>query len=172
MLARWSRRAAGASLAGMTTDASAAPGAQQELGPVDIVVIGFPPGAPMTGEAAPMLVDLVDRGIIRVFDVLFLTKDEDGTIAGFDAQGLGRDRIGDFVVFAGANSGLIGDDDISQAAAALEPGASAVMIVFENRWAAPFATAVRKSGAQLVASGRIPINALLETLDELEATEA
>ena len=78
-----------------------------ELGPIDVVVIGFPPGAPMTGEAAPLLVDLVDRGIIRVFDVLFVTKGKDGQVAGFTIDGLDEDAIGDFTVFAGASSGLL-----------------------------------------------------------------
>jgi Family of unknown function (DUF6325) len=140
-----------------------------ELGPIDIVVIGFPPDAPMTGEAAPILVDLVDRGIIRVLDVIFVTKGEDGAFAGFTVDGIEPDRIGDFTVFEGASSGLLGDEDTAAVAEAMEPGESAVVIVYENSWAAPFAAAVRRNGGQLIANQRIPVQDLL---DALEATEA
>jgi hypothetical protein len=139
-----------------------------ELGPIDIVVIGFPADAPMTGEAVPLLVDLVDRGIIRVFDVLFITKGEDGSVAGFTVDGIEKDRVGDFTVFEGANSGLLGDEDASAAAEAMEPGESAVLIMFENRWAAPFAAAVRRNGGQLIATQRIPVQALIGALESLE----
>jgi hypothetical protein len=139
-----------------------------ELGPIDVVVIGFPPGAPMTGEAAPLLVDLVDRGIIRVFDVLFVTKGEDGEVAGFTIDGIDPDAIGDFTVFAGASSGLLGDEDATAAAEAMEPGESAVVIVYENTWAGPFAAAVRRNGGQLIATQRIPTQSLIGALDELE----
>src|SRR4051794_28772268 len=117
-----------------------------ELGPIDIVVIAFPPGAPMTGEAAPMVVDLVDRGIIRVLDAMFVMKNEDGTFSGFDASDLTGKDVGDFVVFEGASSGLLGDDDAEKAAEAIEPGSAAVMIAYENRWAAPFIAAGRRHG--------------------------
>jgi hypothetical protein len=140
-----------------------------ELGPIDVVVIGFPPDAPMTGEAVPILVDLVDRGIVRVLDVLFVTKGEDGSVAGFTIDGIEPDRIGDFVVFEGATSGLLGDDDTSSAAEAMEPGESAVVIVYENRWAGPFAAAVRRNGGQLIASQRIPVGDLLEALETADA---
>lgn len=141
----------------------------EELGPIDIVLIAFPPDAPMTGEAVPLFIDLVERGIIRVFDVLFITKDADGTFAGFTAQDLGPDRIGDFAEFEGATSGLIGDEDLAKAAEAIEPGTSAVLIVYENRWAAPFAAAVRRNGGMLVASERIPVQNLLAALEAAEA---
>jgi Family of unknown function (DUF6325) len=140
-----------------------------ELGPIDVVVIGFPPDAPMTGEAAPILVDLVDRGVIRVLDVLFVTKGEDGSFAGFNVDGIEKDRIGDFTVFEGASSGLLGDDDVESTAAVMEPGESAVVIVYENSWAGPFAAAVRRNGGQLIATHRIPTQALLEALDAAEA---
>ena len=139
-----------------------------ELGPIDVVVIGFPPGAPMTGEAAPLLVDLVDRGIIRVFDVLFVTKGEDGQVAGFTIDGMDQDAIGDFTVFTGASSGLLGDEDASAAAEAMEPGESAVVIVYENTWAGPFAAAVRRNGGQLISTQRIPVQELIGALDRLE----
>ena len=140
-----------------------------ELGPIDIVVIGFPADAPMTGESAPLLVDLVDRGIIRVLDVLFVTKGEDGEFAGFTIDGIEPDRIGDFSVFEGATSGLLGDDDTAEVADAMEPGESAVVIVYENRWAAPFAASVRRNGGQLIASQRIPVQDLIGALERAEA---
>jgi hypothetical protein len=140
-----------------------------ELGPVDIVVIGFPPDAPMTGEAIPLLLDLVDRGIIRVLDVLFVMENEDGTFSGFEAQDLEADRIGDFKVFEGASSGLLGEEDVATAAEAIEPGTAAVMIVYENRWAAPFAHAVRRNGGVLVANQRIGIQELTAALDTADA---
>jgi hypothetical protein len=139
-----------------------------ELGPIDVVVIGFPADAPMTGESVPLLMELVDRGVIRVFDVLFITKGEDGEIAGFTVDGIDRERIGDFTVFEGASSGLLGDDDVAAAAAAMEPGESAVVLVYENRWAAPFAAAVRRNGGQLIATQRIPTQELVRALDALE----
>jgi hypothetical protein len=139
-----------------------------ELGPIDVVVIGFPADAPMTGEAVPILVDLVDRGIVRVLDVLFVTKGEDGAFAGFTVDGIDKDRIGDFTIFEGASSGLLGDEDAESAAAAMEPGESAVVLVYENRWAAPFAAAVRRNGGQLIASQRIPVQDVVEALEALE----
>jgi hypothetical protein len=145
---------------------------EPELGPVDVVVIGFPKGAPMTGEAVPILLDLVDRGIIRVLDVLFVTKGEDGTIAGFDAQGLGEEQLGDFYAFEGATTGLLGDDDLSEAGQVLAPGDSAVMIVYENRWAGPFAAAVRRNGGMVLAVERISVPDLLEALEALDPIEA
>jgi Family of unknown function (DUF6325) len=139
-----------------------------ELGPIDVVVIGFPADAPMTGESAPILVDLVDRGIIRVLDILFITKGGDGTVAGFTIDGIDRDRIGDFTLFEGASSGLLGDDDVEGAGAALEPGESAVVIVYENRWAGPFAASVRRNGGHLIATQRIPTQELIAALEALE----
>jgi hypothetical protein len=140
-----------------------------ELGPVDIVVIAYPAGAPMTGEAAPLLVDLVDRGIIRVLDALFVRKNEDGTFSGFDARDLSDKDVGDFTVFEGASSGLLGDEDAAKAAEAIEPGSAAVMIVYENRWAAPFVAAVRRNGGVPVAFERIPVQDLIDALDAAEA---
>jgi Family of unknown function (DUF6325) len=140
-----------------------------ELGPVDIVVIGFPADAPMTGEAIPLLMDLIERGIVRVLDVLFVMENEDGTFSGFEAQDLESDRIGDLKVFEGASSGLLGDEDVATAADAIEPGTAAVVIVYENRWAAPFAAAVRRNGGQLLDFQRVPAQDLLDTLDAVEA---
>ncbi len=140
----------------------------EEMGPIDIVVIGFPPGAPMTGEAVPLLMDLVDKGTVRVLDVMFVTKDEDGTVAGFDATDLTSKDVGDFRAFEGASSGLLGNDDMVTAAEALDPGSAAVLLVYENRWAAPFANAVRRNGGHLLAAQRIPIEDVAAALDAAE----
>ena len=129
---------------------------EEELGPVDIVVIGYPADAPMTGEAIPLLLDLVDQGIIRVLDVLFVMQGPDGTFSGFEATDVEPDRIGDLHVFAGASSGLLGTDDVTTVAETIEPGTAAVMIMYENRWAAPFAAAVRRNGGVLLDNQRNP----------------
>ena len=144
---------------------------EDELGPIDIVVIGYAPDAPMTGEAVPLLVDLVERGIIRVLDVLFVMKNEDGTYSGFDATDLTDKGVGDFAVFEGASSGLLGDEDAGQAADAIEPGSAAVMIVYENRWAGPFIAAVRRNGGVPLAFERIPAQDVIDALDALDAAE-
>jgi hypothetical protein len=141
----------------------------EELGPVDIVVIGFPADAPMTGEAVPLLLDLVDRGIIRVLDVLFVIKNEDGTFSGLEAKNLDSKSVGDFAAFEGASSGLLGEEDAATAADAIEPGTAAVMIVYENRWAAPFVAAVRRNGGVPIAFERIPVQDLIDSLDAAEA---
>jgi hypothetical protein len=142
---------------------------EEELGPVDVVVIGFPKDAPMTGESVPILMDLVERGIIRVLDAMFVEKSDDGAFIGFQASGLDEKGVGEFREFEGASSGLLGDDDVSTAAAALEPGEAAVMIMYENRWAAPFVASVRRNGGIPIDFQRIPMPALLEALDALDA---
>ena len=141
----------------------------EELGPVDIVVIGYPADAPMTGEAVPLLLDLVDNGIIRVLDVLFVIKNDDGTFSGLEAKNLDSKSVGDLVAFEGASSGLLGEEDASTAAEAIEPGTAAVMIVYENRWAAPFVAAVRRNGGVPLAFERIPVQDLIDSLDAAEA---
>ena len=141
----------------------------EELGPIDIVVIGFPADAPMTGDAVPLLMDLVERGIIRVLDVMFVTQDQDGTVSGFNATDLDDKGVGDFTTFEGASSGLLGEDDIAKVAETIEPGGAAVMLVYENRWAAPFAAAVRRNGGVLIANERIPVQDLIDALDAAEA---
>jgi hypothetical protein len=142
---------------------------EEELGPIDIVVIGFPADAPMTGEAVPLLVDLVERGIVRVLDVLFVIKEEDGTFSGFEAKDLDSKGVGDFAVFEGASSGLLGDDDAAAAAEEIEPGSAAVVIVYENHWAAPFAAAVRRNGGRLIGFQRVPTQELIASLEAAEA---
>jgi hypothetical protein len=138
-----------------------------QMGPVDYVVIEFPDGV-HKGEAAPLLVDLVDRGIIRILDLMFIQKDQDGTVSGLAIADLDGDGVTDYAVFEGASSGLLSDEDREEAGGTLEPGAAALVILFENRWAAPFARAVRKAGGQLVSFGRIPTQALLAALDAAE----
>ena len=141
----------------------------EELGPVDIVVIGFPADAPMTGEAIPILLDLVDRGIVRVLDVMFVIKEQDGTYAGFEANDLDGKDVGDFVAFEGASSGLLGDDDVAAAADDIEPGTAAVVIVYENRWAGPFAAAVARNGGRLIGFQRVPVQELIASLEAAES---
>jgi hypothetical protein len=138
----------------------------EEMGPIDYILVEWP-GRQPSGEAAPILVDLVDRGLIRILDLAFITKAEDGSVAGLEISDLG-DEVEELKVFEGASSGLLSEDDTAEAAAALEPGTSAALLVFENRWAAPFASAVRRSGGQLVASGRIPVQAVLAAFEALE----
>ncbi|MEU6257986.1 DUF6325 family protein [Streptomyces sp. NPDC047043] len=138
----------------------------EEMGPVDYLVVEFP-GNRMTGEGFPLLVDLVDRGIIRILDFLFVRKDKDGSVSVLELKEVG-DEV-DLSVFEGASSGLMGDEDIKEAGNVLEPGNSAALLVYENVWAAPLARALRRSGAQMVASGRIPVQALLASLDAAEA---
>ena len=142
---------------------------EEELGPVDVMVIGFPQGAPMTGEAIPLLVDLVENGIVRVLDVMFVSKGEDGSFEGFGATNLSDMGVGDMTVFEGASTGILGQDDVSEAASALEPGEAAVLLMYENRWAAPFANAVRRNGGVLIANQRIPIQEVEAALDAAEA---
>lgn len=140
-----------------------------ELGPIDYIVVEWPAGTQPSGEGMPLLVDLVDRGLIRILDLAFVRKDDDGTIVGLELDELGGDPK--LTVFEGASSGLLGQDDYDEAGAAIQPGCSAALLVYENTWAAPFATALRRSGAQLVAGGRIPVNAIIQALDELEGEE-
>jgi hypothetical protein len=139
-----------------------------ELGPVDVVVIGYPPDAPRTGEAIPLFVDLVDRGIIRVLDVLMVQKDAGGEISGLEITDLDGDGVDDLVVFAGARTGMLGEEDASTAGEALQPGEAALMICFENTWAAPFASAVRRNGGRVLAFERVAAQDVLDTLDALD----
>lgn len=139
----------------------------EDMGPVDYLIVEFP-GNRMTGEGFPLLVDLVERGIIRIIDLVFVRKDADGSIAALELKEIG-DEI-DLTVFEGASSGVLDQSDLDEAGAALEPGNSAAILVYENVWAAPLARALRRGGAQLVANGRIPVQALLASLDATEPT--
>jgi hypothetical protein len=142
---------------------------ETEPGPIDVVVIGFPAGAPMTGDGIPILLDLVDRGIVRVLDALFVRKQADGTFAGFNLSDLDADTAGDLTVFAGATSGLLDDDDVAATAAEIEPGSAALMIVYENTWAAHFIAAVRRNGGELIGRQRVGVQQLIDALDAAEA---
>ena len=142
-------------------------GESVEMGPIDYLLVEWP-GRQPSGEVAPHLVDLVERGLIRIIDLALISKDEDGNVAGIEIEDLG-DGSAELSVFEGASSGLISDDDLGEAGAALEPGTSAALLVYENTWAAPFAAAVRRSGGQLVASGRIPVEAIEAALDAAES---
>jgi hypothetical protein len=139
-----------------------------EMGPIDYLLVEWP-GKQPEGEIAPYLVDLVDRGLIRILDLVFLAKGEDGSIAAMEIADVGGE-VAELAIFEGASSGLLDDEDIDEAGTALEPGTSAALLVYENTWAGPFAAAVRRSGGQLVASGRIPVTDLLAALDAVEAT--
>jgi hypothetical protein len=141
-----------------------------EMGPIDYVVLGWPGGVPTGAGVAPLLVDLVDRGIIRILDIAFAAKDADGTVTAVDLEHLGADSP--FAAFEGASSGMLDFEDIQTAGEAMEPGSAAAILVWENRWAAPVATALRKSGGLLIDSGRIPVQGILAALDALEAAQA
>jgi hypothetical protein len=135
-----------------------------ELGPVDWIVVEFP-GSKFNGEIAPALRDLVDRQVVRVLDLLVLKKDSDGTLEAFELSDLDTSEIGELRGYESQLAMLLSEDDVTAVAAAIEPGSSAAVLVWENTWAAPFASAVRRSGGQLVASGRIPIQALLAAIE-------
>ena len=141
-----------------------------QMGPVDYLVVAFPTER-MTGEAFPLLIDLVDRGVIRILDLEFIRKDEDGTVTTLSQVDLERMKVLEAALFDGATSGLLRPDDLAEAAAALDPGTAAGVLVYENVWAAPFAAALRRSGGQLVAAGHIPVQDLVAALDALEAEE-
>ena len=142
----------------------------EEMGPIDYLIVEWPDRQP-TGEAAPILVDLVDRGLIRVIDIAFLAKGEDGSVTMLELSSL-AEQSESLSELAGASSGLLSGEDAEEAATALEPGTSAAILVYENRWAAPFAAALRRSGAQLVANGRIPVQGILAALDAAEEAES
>jgi Family of unknown function (DUF6325) len=140
----------------------------EEMGPIDYVVLEWPGEQPV-GDVVPLILDAVERGIIRILDIAIMAKGDDGSVAAIDLGDLSGDATS-FAEFEGASAGLLGQDDLEEAGAALEPGTSAAVLVWENRWAAPIAIGLRRSGGQLVASGRIPVQAILASLDAVEAT--
>ena len=144
--------------------------ADEVMGPISYVIVQFP-GNKMTGEGFPILVDLVDRGLIRILDLVFITRADDGSTAVLELNDLDRDDNVevDLAVFDGVSSGLIGESDIAEAANAVEPGSSAGVLLFENRWATSFIQALRRGGAELVAAGYIPHDDLLAALEAAEA---
>ena len=139
------------------------------MGPIGYLVVEFPK-VTVTGEGMNHLVDLVDRGIIRILDLAFAIKDEDGTVRAAELRDLDGDGQLDMAVFEGASSGLLDDDDVVNGGEVLEPGSAAAILVYENRWAAPFTAAIRRNGGELVAAGIIPQDAVLASLDAMEAT--
>jgi hypothetical protein len=139
----------------------------QVPGPVDYLLVEWRGRRP-EGEVAPYLIDLVERGLVRILDLRFLAKDEDGSVTEIEIADLG-DEVVEFAFFEGARSGIVDDGDLASAAEVLEPGTAAALLVYENVWAAPFAGAVLRSGGDLVASGRIPVPDVLAALDAAEA---
>ena len=140
-----------------------------ELGPVDYVVVEFPAGASnFTGEMTTELLALVDSGIIRVIDVLILTKDADGTVEATELSDIGE--LGELQAIEAELGELLAADDVDHLAAAMEPGSTAGVLIWENLWAAPFASAVRHSGGQLIANGRIPIQAIIASIEADQVT--
>jgi hypothetical protein len=141
------------------------------LGPIDYLVVEFPSGR-FTGGAMPLLADLVERGTIRILDLLLLKKDQDGQVRGIAIPDFDGDEYHYLRVFEGVSSGLIDNDDQDAAGAVLAPGAAAGIVVYENVWAAPFAAALRRAGGELVASGRVPVQAVLAALDATEPADS
>jgi hypothetical protein len=136
-------------------------------GPISYLIVEFP-GNKMTGEGLPLLVDLVDQGLIRVLDLMFVTRDIDGTVTAIDISDIDGDGALDLAVFQGASSGLLDASDLADAGPAIEPGSSAAILIFENRWAAPFTQALRRGGAELVAAGYISHDDIAASLDALD----
>lgn len=139
-------------------------------GPIDFILIEFP-AAPVSGATAEALLDLMDRGIVRVYDLLVVHKEEDGSFSGIDISDMTADSVGGFTAFAGARSGLLGDEDLALAAESMKPGTMAALVVYENTWAIPFVAAAREAGGELVASQRIPAQDVMDALDMLETVE-
>jgi hypothetical protein len=139
------------------------------LGPVDYIVVEFPAGkSNFTGEMAKELLALVDSGTIRVIDVLILTKNEDGTVDAMELSDI--EELGELQAVEAQLAELLAADDVENLAAAMEPGSTAGVLIWENLWAAPFGSAVRRSGGQLIANGRIPIQAIIASIEADEAT--
>jgi hypothetical protein len=142
-----------------------------ELGPVDYVVVEFPAGASnFTGEMVKELLALVDGGIIRVIDVLILTKADDGSVEAMELSDVGD--LGELQALEAELAELLAEEDVEHLAAAMAPGSTAGVLIWENLWAAPFASAARRSGGQLIAHGRIPLQAIIASIeaDEVSAT--
>jgi Family of unknown function (DUF6325) len=137
------------------------------MGPISYLIVEFP-GNKMTGEGLPILVDLVERGVIRILDLMFASRDVDGSMRALELRDIDHDGQLDLAVFEGAASGLLDDSDLADAASVIEPGSAAAILIFENRWATSFTQALRRGGAELVAAGYIPQDAIAASL---EATE-
>ena len=136
-------------------------------GPIDFVLLEFPTDR-LSGGAAQALLDLVDQGIVTLYDVLVVGKADDGRVYALDLDDAGE-QVGSFSDLAGVRSGLLTEEDMRDAANAMEAGTLAVLIVYENTWAVPFVAAARASGGELVASARIPAQDIMDALDALDA---
>jgi Family of unknown function (DUF6325) len=143
----------------------------EALGPISYLIVEFP-GNKMTGEGMPILLDLVDQGLIRIFDLLFVTREDDGSLRVVELRDLDLDGQIDVAIFEGASSGLLDDSDLADAASVIEPGSSAAILLFENRWARSFTHALRRGGAELVAAGYVPLDAIAASLDAAEEVDA
>jgi Family of unknown function (DUF6325) len=137
---------------------------QRPMGPISYLIVEFP-GNKMTGEGFTALVDLADRGVITILDLMFVRHDTDGSIRAVELADIDRDGQLDLAVFEGASSGLLDDSDVADAKSVIKPGSSAGILIFENRWAAPFIQALRRGDAQLVAAGYIPQDTVAAALD-------
>jgi hypothetical protein len=137
---------------------------ENALGPISYVIVEFP-GNKMTGEGLPILVDLVDLGIIRILDFVFVARDADGSTAMIELSDIDLDGEIDLAVFEGASSGLLDEGDLPDVSSVIEPGSSAGILIFENRWAAGFTQALRRGGAELVAAGYIPHDDIAAALE-------
>jgi len=156
----------------MTTELADQSTDLDSLGPVDYIVVEFPAGASnFTGEMADELIALVEAGTIRLIDVLILTKSEDGTVDAIELSEI--EQLGPLQALEAQLAELLAEEDVAHLAAAMEPGSTAGVLIWENLWAAPFASAARRSGGQLIATGRIPIQAIIASIeaDEAAATE-
>jgi hypothetical protein len=134
------------------------------LGPIGYLIVEYS-GNKYTGNAFRELLNLVDRGLVRVLDLRFVMRADDGSLALMELSDIDADGEFDFGVFAGVSSGLLDESDLKEAANALEPNSAAAVMVYENRWAAPFTQALREAGASLVSAGFIPQDALVAALD-------
>ena len=143
---------------------------EPNVGPIDYLALEFPE-AKITGQGMAILLDLVDRGIIRLLDLRFVLRGADGSFTAVAIADLDGDGTLDLAVFEGVESGLLDDDDLSQAASLIAPGSAAGLLVYENTWAGPFVTAMRNAGGEVVANGRIPATDVIAMLDELESAE-
>ena len=142
----------------------------QEMGPIDWLLIEF--DRPLTGRAAGPLLDLVERGLIRILDIMFIRKLSDGSVQAIEISEFPGDEAVHIDVFDGLSTGILGEEDLAAAGQALEVDTRAIMLVYENSWAAPFAIAVREAGGFLVDQGRIPVQSIVAALEELDALEA
>ncbi len=142
----------------------------ESMGPISYLIVEFP-GNKMTGEGLPIFVELVDRGLIRVLDMLFVTRDVDGSLSVVELRDLDLDGQIDVAVFEGVSSGLLDESDLADAASAIEPGSSAAILLFENRWARSFMQALHRGGAEVVAAGYVSLDAIAASLDAAEAAD-